>query len=84
MRHVSFRLEQCPEVCLPIDVIPVLDVHTWNSVDIMMTDDIEKLDNCEDVNLEKCIDWNWLNDLETHLSRHPRLLVSEIGLCKMA
>ena len=34
--------------------------------------------------MEKCIDWNWLTDLEIHLSQHPRLLKSKISMCKMA
>jgi Tat protein secretion system quality control protein TatD with DNase activity len=65
-------------------ILPALGIHPWNLADVMMADDYENHDDCEDVNLEKCIDWNWLTDLETHLSRHPRLLVGEIGLCKMA
>ena len=34
--------------------------------------------------MERCINWSWLIDLETHLSEHPRLIIGEIGLCKMA
>ncbi|KAL3809128.1 hypothetical protein ACHAXA_005513 [Cyclostephanos tholiformis] len=64
-------------------ILPALGIHPWNLVDVM-ADGIEIHDNCEDINLEKCIDWDWLTDLETLLSRHPRLLVGEIGLCKKA
>ncbi len=65
-------------------ILPALGIHPWNLADVMMIDDIVGQDNSEDVNLENCIDWNWLTDLEMHLSQHPRLLVGEIGLCKMA
>ncbi|MBV5299493.1 MAG: hypothetical protein JZU64_15540, partial [Rhodoferax sp.] len=43
-------------------------------------------ENCGDVGcvINNYINWDWLTDLETHLSEHPRLLVGEIGLCRMA
>jgi Tat protein secretion system quality control protein TatD with DNase activity len=42
------------------------------------------MDNNKDSQMERCINWSWLIDLETHLSEHPRLIIGEIGLCKMA
>ncbi|KAL3774007.1 hypothetical protein ACHAW5_004857 [Stephanodiscus triporus] len=64
-------------------ILPALGIHPWYLGDIMI-DDIENPDNCADIHIEKYISWDWLTDLETHLSEHPRLLVGEIGLCKMA
>ena len=62
-------------------ILPALGVHPWYLGDIM--NDIDTIDvDCEDI--EHYLKWEWLSELETHLSNHPNLLVGEIGLCKMA
>ncbi|KAL7526071.1 hypothetical protein ACHAXR_001301, partial [Thalassiosira sp. AJA248-18] len=62
-------------------ILPALGVHPWYLGDIMH--DMDNIDtNCEII--EQFLKWDWLTDLETHLSEHPHLLVGEIGLCKMA
>jgi len=68
-------------------ILPALGIHPWYLGDIMVVDDdIENpTENCGDGGcVMNCINWDWLTDLETHLSEHPRLLVGEIGLCRMA
>lgn len=58
--------------------LPALGIHPWYLGDIMIeSDEIEE-------NVEKYARWDWLNELEHHLSIHPNLIVGEIGLCKMA
>ena len=65
-------------------ILPALGIHPWYLGDILV-DDIEDVYTCNtESHIEKYIDWDWLTELETHLSKHPRLLVGEIGLCKMA
>ncbi|KAL9190176.1 hypothetical protein ACHAXT_007387 [Thalassiosira profunda] len=61
-------------------ILPALGVHPWYLGDILV--DIERAGICEDI--EQYLQWEWLAELETHLSEHPHLLVGEIGLCKMA
>eukprot|EP00804_Cyclotella_cryptica_P008890 CCRYP_013100-RB/>CCRYP_013100-RB protein AED:0.02 eAED:0.02 QI:3462/1/1/1/0.33/0/4/1622/514 len=57
--------------------LPALGVHPWYLGDILIENDhIEEL--------EKHLRWDWLTELENHLSQHPNLIVGEIGLCKMA
>ena len=68
-------------------ILPSLGLHPWYLGDIMVVDDdIENPnENCGDGGcVMNYINWDWLTDLETHLSEHPRLLVGEIGLCRMA
>ena len=79
-------------------ILPALGVHPWYLGDILVTetamvdekDDIAKHDEehgdeTEEVaDIARFLQWEWLHDLETHLSHHPHLLVGEIGLCKMA
>jgi TatD DNase family protein len=68
-------------------ILPALGIHPWYLGDIMVVDDdIENPnENCGDGGcVMNYINWDWLTDLETHLSEHPRLLVGEIGLCRMA
>jgi len=62
-------------------ILPALGVHPWYLGDITVDID-SSTDNYEDIG--KYLKWEWLKDLETHLSEHPHLLVGEIGLCKMA
>ncbi|KAL7467182.1 hypothetical protein ACHAXS_007435 [Conticribra weissflogii] len=70
--------------------LPALGVHPWYLGDILsntttMTTGPDPSENTADVlDIEKYLNWEWLADLETHLSLHPHLLVGEIGLCKMA
>lgn len=67
-------------------ILPALGIHPWYLGDIMV--DIEKTDNNDDHddedNIAKYLKWEWLTELETHVSKHPHLLVGEIGMCKMA
>mmetsp|Transcript_14871 Transcript_14871/g.26261 ORF Transcript_14871/g.26261 Transcript_14871/m.26261 type:complete len:485 (+) Transcript_14871:141-1595(+) len=63
-------------------ILPALGVHPWYLGDIMV--DINDTEICDDDNMDKYLQWEWLTDLETHLSEHPHMLVGEIGLCKMA
>ena len=63
-------------------ILPALGVHPWYLGDIMV-DGINNIDNINE-DIGKYLKWDWLSDLETHLSKHPHLLVGEIGLCKMA
>eukprot|EP00581_Thalassiosira_minuscula_P011061 CAMPEP_0183715888 /NCGR_PEP_ID=MMETSP0737-20130205/9968_1 /TAXON_ID=385413 /ORGANISM="Thalassiosira miniscula, Strain CCMP1093" /LENGTH=442 /DNA_ID=CAMNT_0025945061 /DNA_START=210 /DNA_END=1538 /DNA_ORIENTATION=+ len=62
-------------------ILPALGVHPWYLSDIMV--DISDTD-ISDENLEQYLKWEWLSDLEHNLSKHPHMLVGEIGLCKMA
>ena len=63
------------------NILPALGVHPWYLGDILV-DDITNIDIQEDIT--KYINWEWLSELETHLSNHQHLLVGEIGMCKMA
>ena len=67
-------------------ILPALGIHPWYLGDILVNDNNMDKNNKEGQsnNIERYIDWRWLNDLETHLSEHPRLIIGEIGLCKMA
>ena len=62
-------------------ILPALGVHPWYLGDILV-DDITNVEIQEDIT--KYIKWEWLSELEKHLSNHPHLLVGEIGMCKMA
>ena len=68
-------------------ILPALGIHPWYLGDIMVVDDDINNPN-ENYGDGGCvinrINWDWLTDLETYLSEHPRLLVGEIGLCRMA
>jgi len=61
-------------------ILPALGVHPWYLGDILA--DIDNSDDDQDI--ERYLKWEWLADLEAHLSEHPRALVGEIGMCKMA
>ena len=81
-------------------VLPALGVHPWYLRDILSGKDQpeEKVESPplardhlsqhrEEAVYDKCedhLDWNWLTELEHHLSQHPNAVVGEIGLCKMA
>ena len=68
-------------------ILPALGIHPWYLGDILLVNDNNNMDKSNkesQSNIERYIDWRWLNDLETHLSEHPRLIIGEIGLCKMA
>lgn len=58
-------------------ILPAIGVHPWYLADILI-----KKDQTEEI--ENYLQWNWLIELESHLSQHPNLIVGEIGLCKMA
>lgn len=62
-------------------ILPALGIHPWYIGDIIV--DKEYTSSHGD-DIEKYLRWDWLNELETHLSQHPHLIVGEIGLCKMA
>jgi Tat protein secretion system quality control protein TatD with DNase activity len=69
-------------------ILPALGIHPWYLGDILVKND-NNMDDTNNIeshssNIERYIDWHWLNDLETYLSEHPRLIIGEIGLCKMA
>ena len=58
-------------------ILPALGVHPWYLGDIV-------IQNNNPEESEKYLRWDWLDELEQHLSQHPNLIVGEIGLCKMA
>jgi len=62
-------------------ILPALGIHPWYLADILV-DETKNIDMQEDIT--KYIKWDWLSELEAHLSNHPHLLVGEIGMCKMA
>ena len=58
-------------------ILPALGVHPWYLGDIL-------IENNNPEEIEKYLRWDWLDELEQHVSQHPSLIVGEIGLCKMA
>ena len=59
-----------------------MNLTCFNVLSRYLGDIIIEKDQIDDV--EKYLRWDWLTELEKHLSQHPNLIVGEIGLCKMA
>ena len=58
-------------------ILPAIGIHPWYLNDIL-------IENGQQKHVNDFLRWDWLDDLEHHLSQHPNLIVGEIGLCKMA